>query len=90
MSLWHNRTPSGSVSLCLNCNRYPGYSGKAARKNFSRGRLLNRNRKPRLAKEQQAGAECPAVSMETSVTLQRMLSMLSRLNSERRNKSKMA
>lgn len=54
------------------------------------GRLLNRNRKPRLAKEQQAGAECPAVSMETTVTLQRMLSMLSRLNSEGRNKSKMA
>ena len=25
MSLWHKRTPSGSVSLCLNCNRYPGY-----------------------------------------------------------------
>lgn len=40
-------------------------------------------------KKQQAGAECPAVSMETSVTLQRMLSMLSRLNSEGRNKSKM-
>ena len=27
MSLWHKRTPSGSVSLCLNCNRYPGYRG---------------------------------------------------------------
>ena len=40
-------------------------------------------------KKQQAGAECPAVSMETNVTLQRMLSMLSRLNSEGRNKPKM-
>ena len=53
-------------------------------------RLLGRNRKPRLAREERAGAECPAVSMETSVTLQRILSMLSRLNSEGRNKSKMA
>ena len=24
MSLWHKRTPSGSVSLCLNCNSCPG------------------------------------------------------------------
>ena len=30
MSLWHKRTPSGSGSLCLNCNRYPpGAEGTA-------------------------------------------------------------
>ena len=27
MSLWHKRTPSGSGSLCLNCNRYPSGAG---------------------------------------------------------------
>ena len=27
MNLWHKRTPSGSGSLCLNCNRYPGGGG---------------------------------------------------------------
>lgn len=93
MSLWHKRTPSGSVSLCLNCNRYPGYSGKAARKNFSRGSAPKQKPETMLSQRTaggiggKAGAECPAVSMETSVTLQRMLSMLSRLNSEGRNKS---
>ena len=28
MSLWHKRTPSGSVSLCLNCNRYVSVKSK--------------------------------------------------------------
>ena len=32
VSLWHKRTPSGSVSLCLNCNRYPGYSARSGGK----------------------------------------------------------
>ena len=54
-------------------------NGEAARKNFSRG--LAPRQKPETALEKsliwQAGAECPAVSMATSVTLQRMLSMLS-------------
>ena len=94
MSLWHKRTPSGSVSLCLNCNSLiPWVKRRSGEKKlFARRacRLLDRNRKPRLAREERASAECPAVSMETSVTLQRMLSMLSRLNSEGRNKSKMA
>ena len=62
-----------------------GYSGEAARKKFSRGSAPRQKPEPALG--QNSRRECPAVSMETSVTLQ--LSVLSRLNSEGRNKSKM-